>query len=78
MGNNSKSTVIRRENIILEDEVGNIMNLKNTRVVEVMVTNVISLLQLVDEGCKMSTTKLNGRKMIQMKNKDGGTKFVEG
>ena len=77
MGNNSKLSVIRRENIILEDEIGSSMNLKNTRVVEGMVTNVISLLQLVVEGWKMVTTKLNGRKIIQMKNKNGAMTFVE-
>ena len=50
MGDNSKVNVLRYENVTIEDEVGNTIDLNNTRVVKGMATTIISLLQLVGEG----------------------------
>ena len=44
MGDNSKMNVLRCGNVTVEDEVGSTMNLKNTKIVKGMATNIISLL----------------------------------
>ena len=66
MGNRSSSDVQRYENITLCNKLGQDLVLKNTRVVKGMATNVISLLQLVDEGWEMSTRIRNGKKKIEV------------
>ena len=55
MGNKSSSDVLRVEDITISNKNGQDLVLKNTRVVQGMETNVISLLQLLDEGYKTTT-----------------------
>ena len=74
MGNRSSSDVLRYEDITLNNEQGQDLMLKNVRVVKGMVTNVISLLQLVDEGWEMITKMVNGKKTIEMTKH--GAKFI--
>ena len=78
MGNNSTSTVIKRESTTIEDEVGNNLILHNTRVVNNMATNVISLLQLMDEGWHMSSKRKNDKTYIHMTKDGNRLVFVEG
>ena len=47
--------VIRKKHLTLEDELGNKIELRVTRVFKGMATHIVLLLQLVDEGWKMST-----------------------
>ena len=53
------------------------MNLKNVRAVRGMATNIISLLQLVGEGWKMSTSMLNDKNIIQVSKKNQRMTFCE-
>ena len=78
MGNNSTSKVIKRESTTIEDEVGNNITLHNTRVVENMATNVISLLQLMDEGWHMSSKRKNNKTFIHMTKDGNRLVFIEG
>ena len=78
MGNHSSSDVLRYEDITLGDESGQSLILKNTRVVKGMATNVISLLQLVDEGWKMLTTMKHGKKKIEITKNNVKFTFCEG
>ena len=50
MVNNMKASAIRKEDIIIQDELGSTIILRNTRVVKGLATNIISFLQLVEEG----------------------------
>ena len=59
--NNMKASVIRKENKIIQDELGSTITLRNTRVVKGMTTNIISLLQLAEEGWNMTTKKIRGK-----------------
>jgi len=65
MGNNSSASVLYRENLIIEDDLGSKINLNNTRVVKGMKTNVISLLQLMEEGWDIKPIVKNKNKIIQ-------------
>ena len=56
-----KASVIRKENKIIQDELGSTITLRNTRVVKGMTTNIISLLQLAEEGWNMTTKKIRGK-----------------
>ena len=65
MGNNSSASFLYRENLIIEDDLGSKINLNNTRVVKGMKTNVISLLQLMEEGWDIKPIVKNKNKIIQ-------------
>ena len=45
MGDNTSVQVIRKEHLTLEDEIGTKIELRDTRVVKGMPTNIVSLLQ---------------------------------
>ena len=66
MGNNSTSDVLRCENITIADKLGSQVCLQNTRVVNGMSTNIISLLQLVSEGWNMKIGIKETKKFIQI------------
>jgi len=66
MDNNPKVEVLRKENLIVADEIGIEVELKGVRVVKGMATNIISLMQLVDEGWHMSSAQFDGNWIIQM------------
>ena len=68
--NNMKASVIRKENTIIQDELGSTITLRNTRVVKGMATDIVSLLQLVEEGWNITTKKIRGKTYIHV-TKDG-------
>ena len=74
MGNNTQASVLKKEDIVIKDELGTQIRLNDTRVVKGMTMNVISLLQLVEEGWNMTTKTVKGKKYIYM-NKNGNRVF---
>ena len=62
MDDNSKVSVLRKDNILVVYELGSQIKLQQTRVIKVMATNIISLSQLVHEGQKMSTDSVNEKR----------------
>jgi len=66
MGNASKSSVLRRENVIITDDIGNKVMLQDAHVVNGMSTNIISILQLLEEGWKPKIFMKDSKKIIQM------------
>ena len=77
MGNDSKVEVLHREDTIIENELGAPMTLFNTRVVTGMKTNIISLLQLVDEGWNMKIVRKEGKKYITVTKNGNKLVFCE-
>lgn len=78
MGNNSSATVLRRENITIADELGSTLELKQARVVRGMNTNIISILQLMNEGWKVKLTNKSSKKLIQITKNNTRLIFEEG
>ena len=66
MGNKSSSNVLCIEDITISNEDGQDLILKNTRVVQGMETNIISLLQLLDEEYKVTTDIKNKLPFIKV------------
>ena len=66
MGNRSESKVLRIEDTTITNNNGHTMILQDARVVKDIETNIISLLQLVDEGWEMTTKKVKSKKIIYM------------
>ena len=77
MGNKSSADVIRYEDVTIRNDSGHHLLLKNTRVVKGMATNVISLLQLVEDGWNMTMDVKNGTKIINMQRNDSLFSFNE-
>ena len=78
MGNNSTPDVLHCENITIADELGGQVCLKNTRVVNGVSTNIISLLQLVSEGWNMKIGIKETKNFIQITKDNTRLVFVEG
>ena len=67
MGDASRKDVLRKENILIVDELGVPMNLYDTRIVKGMATNIVSILQLVAEGWLVNITMIGDKKIIEVK-----------
>ena len=78
MGNNSTASVLSQENITIKDDLGTALELNQVRVVKGMTTNVISLMQLMDEGWTVKPIIKNKKKIIQVTKKDKRLIFEEG
>jgi len=57
MANGAKSKIYQKDNVIIEDEVGNSLKLNNRRVVDGIAAHIISLTQLMREGWMMKGAK---------------------
>lgn len=57
MANGVKLKIYQKDNVIIEDEVGNSLELNNRRVVDGITTHIISLTQLMREGWTMKRAK---------------------
>ena len=67
VGNKSTMNVIRKEDITIENKCGVTLDLNNTRIVKGMATNIVSILQLVEEGWDVSVDVLNSKKVIKVR-----------
>ena len=77
MANGSKSGIYQRDNCTIEDEIGNEVLLKNRRVVGDIVSPIISLTQLHDEGWDMKSGRNKNQRFIYMDKNGSRLTFVE-
>jgi len=66
MANGAKSKIYQKDNVIMEDEVGNSFELNNRRVVDGIATHIISFTQLMREGWSMKGAKNKDIRFIYM------------
>ena len=77
MANGSKSAIYQRDNCTIEDEVGNEVFLNGRRVVGDIVTPILSLTQLIDEGWTMKSGRNKTQNYIYMDKNGSRLTFVE-
>mmetsp|Transcript_19467 Transcript_19467/g.29479 ORF Transcript_19467/g.29479 Transcript_19467/m.29479 type:complete len:119 (+) Transcript_19467:374-730(+) len=77
MANGSKSVIYQRDNCTIEDEVSNEVHMNGRRVVGDIVTPILSLTQLMDEGWAMKRGKNNTQKFIYMDKNGSSLTFIE-
>ena len=77
MANGSKSAIYQRDNCTIQDEVGNEVFLNGRRVVGDIVTPILSLTQLMDEGWTMKSGQNKTHKFIYMDKNGSRLTFVE-
>ena len=78
MANGAKSKIYQKDNVIIEDEVGNTLELKDRRVVDGISTHIISLTQLMREGWSMKGAKNKDTRFIYMSKNGTRLTFAEG
>jgi len=77
MANGAKSKIYQKDNVIIEDEVGNSLKLNNRRVVDGIATHIISLTQLMREGWMMKGANNKDTPFIYMSKNGTRLTFME-